>query len=553
MRRRWSTLAVIGAILPAVLSLPGTASAGSPQVVAACDQNVGVGHFACFAERLVTPAPSTGTGRASAAPSGFGPADLSSAYGLGSAPSGAGRRIYVVDAFGDPNAAADLAVYRSRYHLPACTVANGCFQKLNEHGKASPLPALDQGWAVETSVDLDTVSAACPSCAITLIESTDSGDSLMVAAHEAIVLGAKYVSLSWGAPDDGSDAASDAKYLTPNGVFYAVATGDSGFTGGASYPSTSPYVVAVGGTSLSRDASTSRGWAETAWSDASSGCSTNEAQPARQVPLNTSCAGRAVADVSAVADPATGVAVYDSTDAGWEVIGGTSAAAPLIAGIAARAGAATGSPSAYPYAHAGTFNDVTSGSNSGLCLGNVQCQAGPGWDGPTGLGTPRGIASFGSGGGASQVTSCTGNRVSNPGFEAGPAGWSVASSRIQHTRTLAHTGSSYALLDSTGHRHTDRLARTVTIPRGCSATLSYYLRVTSTDHSRTAHDTLTLTVNGTVRQVRSNLARGAHYTRITLNLARYAGKRITLAWTGRENARLATGFYLDDIRVTLGR
>jgi hypothetical protein len=303
-----------------------------------------------------------------------------------------------------------------------------------------------------------------------------------------------------------------------------------------------------GGTSLTRSA-TPRGWTETAWSGAQSGCTANEAEPSWQVSANTGCNGRANADFSANADPQTGDAVYNTYDGGWEVVGGTSAAAPLIAAMAARAGV-SGNSDAYAYAHPNAFNDVTSGSNSALCLGNVLCQAGVGWDGPTGLGSPIGLSGFGNSSSA-QAASCVGNLVTNPGFESRAAGWSLTGGAVRTSAALAHTGSKYTLLDGTGHTRTDRLARSIKIPTGCNATLSYWVRVTSSDHTRTAHDKLQIRVNGVTVQRRSNLNRGSHYVHVTYNLSRYAGKRITLTWLGSENAGLATGFYLDDIKVVL--
>lgn len=558
MRRRWWALVVVGMLLPALQAVPGAANASGPVIASACDQQVAPGHFTCFAERLVQPSQSPRTGFSPAvAPAGYGPSDLASAYQFGSAPSAAGRRIYVVDAFDDPSAASDLATYRSQYGLPPCTVANGCFQKLNQHGATSPLPPVDpnpdpnQRWDVETSLDLDMVSAACPACSITLIEATDTDNNLLIATGEAKALGAQYVSMSWGGTDDRNDSAFDSAYLAKSGAFYAVATGDQGYKSGGFYPATSPYVVAVGGTTLTPTPSGDRSWTETAWSGATSGCSSHEAKPAFQASVTTSCAGRAIADVSAVADPSTGVAVYYGAGGGWEKIGGTSAAAPLVAGMAARADAASSGPS-FPYAHTSAYNDVTSGSNGGLLCGSVLCKSDVGWDGPTGLGTPRGIAAFGNPSTAAAST-CTGNLVNNPGFEAGTAGWSVAAKRVHTNRKLAHTGARYALLDGTGHARVDRLARTLVLPKGCTSTLTYFLHVTSADHSRTAHDKLVLRINGTVFSTRSNVSRGRHYVKVTINLRRYAGKTVTLQWTGRENRSLATSFFLDDIRVTLSR
>src|SRR5205085_235253 len=168
------------------------------------------------------------------------------------------------------------------------------------------------------------------------------------------------------------------------GVAITVSSGDSGF--GVEYPAASKFVTAVGGTSLSR-ASSARGWTETVWSGAGSGCSSFDAQPKAQMGLNTACSRRAVADVAAVADPNTGVAVYDTfQSSGWQVFGGTSVAAPIIASVYALAGTPDPSllASAYPYSHTTSLFDVTMGSNRSRCR-SVLCKGGAGWDGPTGL------------------------------------------------------------------------------------------------------------------------------------------------------------------------
>jgi subtilase family serine protease len=329
---------------------------------------------------------------ADAAPSGLGPADLQSAYNLSS--GGDGQTVAIVDAQDDPNAESDLATYRSTYGLPECSSDNGCFQKVNQSGQASPLPDPDSGWAGEISLDLDMVSAVCPSCHILLVEADQpSMDDLGTAVNTAVSSGAKFVSNSYGGSEDGSENSYDSKYFDHAGVAITASSGDSGY--GASYPATSAHVTAVGGTTLNKDSS-SRGWSETAWDGAGSGCSQDVAKPDFQADVDTGCDNRAEADVSAVADPNTGVAVYDTYgDGGWGVFGGTSAAAPIIASVYALAGAPGGSdsPNAYPYAASSGLNDVTSGSN-GNCSAQQQCNAGPGWDGPTGLGTPDGTTAF---------------------------------------------------------------------------------------------------------------------------------------------------------------
>ena len=205
-----------------------------------------------------------------------------------------------------------------------------------------------------------------------------------------MALGAKFESNSWGGPEGPSQIAADVHFNHP-GVAITASSGDSGF--GAEYPAASQYITSVGGTSLVT-ATNSRGWDETVWSGAGSGCSAFDPKPAFQT--DTGCANRTVADVSAVADPATGPAVYNSfSDVGWNVYGGTSVSSPIIASVYALAGdpAPGSSPNSYPYDAGTGLNDVTSGSN-GACGGTYLCTAGPGYDGPTGLGTPVGVQAF---------------------------------------------------------------------------------------------------------------------------------------------------------------
>ncbi|MGW0334509.1 S53 family peptidase [Streptomyces sp. NPDC003011] len=333
-------------------------------------------------------------------PSGYGPSDLQSAYGLTSAAAskGSGETIAIVDAYDDPNAAADLAQYRSHYGLPACTTANGCFRKVGQTGSTTSLPAADSGWAEEISLDLDMASATCPNCGILLVEATSASmANLGKAVNEAVSLGAKYVSNSYGGSESASDTSYDSSYFNHPGVAITVSAGDSAY--GAEYPAASRYVTAVGGTRLSA-ASTTRGWTESVWQTSStegtgSGCSAYDTKPSWQT--DTGCAKRMIADVSAVADPATGVSVYDSygVTAGWYTFGGTSASAPVIAGVYALAGTPSGGsyPARFPYAHPSALNDVTSGTN-GTCPTSYFCTATTGYDGPTGLGTPAGTSAF---------------------------------------------------------------------------------------------------------------------------------------------------------------
>jgi subtilase family serine protease len=328
---------------------------------------------------------------AAAAPSGLSPANLHAAYQLPTA-GGAGLTVAIVDAFDDPNAESDLATYRSTFGLPACTTASGCFKKVNQNGAASPLPAGNTGWGEEISLDVDMVSAICPQCHILLVEASSASiANLGASVNTAVRLGAVAVSNSYGGGEfSGEQTTGDAFYNHP-GVAVTASSGDGGF--GVEYPAASRFVTAVGGTSL-RTSSTARGWSETAWSGAGSGCSAFEAKPTWQ--HDTGCARRTVADVSAVADPATGVAVFDTFGAGgFLVFGGTSVSSPIIASVYALAGrpAAGSTPSSLPYAHPGSLFDVTSGSN-GSCGGSYLCTARAGYDGPTGLGTPNGLGAF---------------------------------------------------------------------------------------------------------------------------------------------------------------
>jgi subtilase family serine protease len=324
---------------------------------------------------------------------GYTPCDLQAAYALPSTTAGAGQTIAIVDAFNDPSAEADLGVYRSANGLSACTTANGCFKKVDQNGGSS-YPAGDVGWAQEISLDVDMVSAICPNCHILLVEgNSNSFANLAAAVDTAARLGANAISNSYGA-SESSQALSFASHYNHPGVAVTASSGDSGF--GVQFPADLQYVTAVGGTSLTRSGG-SRGWSETAWSGAGSGCSALVAQPSWQTSnsnITSACAHRAVADVSAVADPNTGVDVYDTYGtAGWVVFGGTSVASPIIAsvyGLAANASSLT--YGSYPYGHVSSLFDVTSGSN-GSC-GTLLCTATTGWDGPTGLGAPNGSGAF---------------------------------------------------------------------------------------------------------------------------------------------------------------
>ena len=373
-----------GAALPAAAPIPAKHA-----YRAACPP-AAPGYVACMALIRTDLAPrSLSSVSPDSPPAGFSPSQLRAAYGLPdpSSGSGSGLTVAIVDASDLPTAAADLAAYRSQFGLSPCTTANGCFTKVDENGGTN-YPAADPGWSEEIALDIEMVSAICPNCHILLVEaSSTSVQDLGIGVNTAVSRGAAAISNSYGGPEFGGETFYESTYFDHPGVAITASSGDAGY--GVQFPASSPHIVSVGGTSLST-AVNPRGWTEAAWAGAGSGCSTGEPKPSWQT--DPSCAGRTVADVSAVADPLTGVAVYQG---GWNVVGGTSVSSPIIAGVYALAGKPTAGtyPGSYLYAQAGQLNDVTTGSN-GSCGGSYLCTAATAYDGPTGLGTPNGLGAF---------------------------------------------------------------------------------------------------------------------------------------------------------------
>ncbi len=347
-----------------------------------CDDNAD--GASCHARVIVD---ADGFAQSNAVPSGYGPSDLRSAYNITGSGSSA-ITVAIVDAYGYSKAESDLGVYRAQFGLPACTTANGCFRKVDQNGGTN-YPGDNVGWEQETALDLEMVSAMCPSCKILLVQATSASfGNLAAAENTAASLGAHAISNSYGGGENGSTAYESS--YNHAGIAITASSGDNGF--GVEFPASSPHVTAVGGTSLTH-ASNARGWTETVWNGAGSGCSTTYAKPSWQ--HDSGCANRTVADVSAIADPNTGVAVYGRVrrnSAGWMVFGGTSVASPLVAGVYGVNGGAVNYGSD-PYANTGALNDVTSGSN-GSCGGSYLCTGTAGYDGPTGLGTPNGSSAF---------------------------------------------------------------------------------------------------------------------------------------------------------------
>ncbi len=331
---------------------------------------------------------------------GYSPENLRSAYDLPSTSTGFRETVAIVDAYDDPDAESDLKVYRAEYGLPACTASSGCFRKVNQTGGINSYPAAERKWAEEISLDLDMVSAICPNCRILLVEANSNLDSnFATAENEAAALGATEISNSFGGPTSSEPPEFASAYDHP-GVPITAADGDHGY--GVESPASNPHVIAVGGTSLLPTTKNARGWTETVWYESiggeiygtGSGCS-REPKPAWQA--DGGCAYRTTNDVAAVASKNTPVSVYDSyeTTDKWQLASGTSVATPIVAAAMALANPYTRS---FEGAHAlyleaaisgtGALDDVVSGKN-GSC-GDYLCEAGPGYDGPTGLGSLSG-------------------------------------------------------------------------------------------------------------------------------------------------------------------
>lgn len=381
--------AAAAACIPLALATAGSAANDHAADAAVCP-GAPVDTARCHA-RVVTDA--RGNPMATTSPTGYGPAQIQAAYNLAGL-SGSGRTVAIVDAYDNPKAEADLAVFSTTYGLPACTTANGCFKKVAQDG-STRYPRADQGWALEIALDVQAVHAACPDCKILLVEAKSNSFANLLAAEDwATSHGATAVSNSWGGNEFSSQTAYDTRFNKP-GIAITASSGDNGY--GVSYPASSPYVVAVGGTTLTLSGTTRL--SETAWSGAGSGCSAYAPKPSWQT--DSLCAKRTVSDVSAVADPNTGLSVYDSYgysgQKGWFKVGGTSLSAPLVAAVYALAGGISGQAAAIPYAHTASLNDVTAGSNAtstASCGGTYLCTAVAGYDGPTGLGTPNGLGAF---------------------------------------------------------------------------------------------------------------------------------------------------------------
>jgi subtilase family serine protease len=388
---RLAILAVASSACFWLLSGPASAASQAP----VCPGPAAAGSARCHAH-VVTNA--NGAPRAETAPKGYGPAQFRGAYGLPATASTA-QTIAIVDAYDDPKIAGDLNAYSSQFGLPQCNSSNPCFQKVNQSGSAAgPFPQANSGWSLEIALDVEVAHGICPNCKILLVEANSSSlANLAASVNPAAKLGAGEISNSYGGSEFSSEV-SDTAYNHP-GIAVTVASGDNGY-GSFGFPAASPNVITVGGTTLTLGAGNTYG-SESVWSGAGSGCSLYVTAPAWQSFLSACAGKRGTADVAADAAPSTGAAVYDTVKyqgrSGWFQVGGTSLSSPLVAAVYALAGGLPEKTSVASglYGHLGdstVLHDVTSGSN-GSCS-TIMCKGAVGYDGPTGVGTPKGIGAF---------------------------------------------------------------------------------------------------------------------------------------------------------------
>lgn len=341
---------------------------------------------------------------------GLRPEDLHAVYELPlNAPDD--QTIAIIEPMVDPTIESDLRVYDEEFDLPPCTEANGCFRQVNQDGEPSSPEFADAEWSANTSLNVEIAHAICQNCHILLV-GTESNlfQDLEAGVQTAVAEGATEIVNPYGAVTSRETDAYDQP-----GIVITAATGDRGYDNweggysGANYPASSPFVVAVGGTTLKPFLTS---WAgEEAWSHTGSGCGTQigVAQPWQTHLPNWSGSRcqteRAVADIAADADPLSGVAIYDSTPLapwfpGWATFGGTSLSASIVNAAFALAGGShtTSSPASAIYARRGesTLHDIFDGSNypDSSCLERPFCSAQSGWDGPTGVGTLRGVGAL---------------------------------------------------------------------------------------------------------------------------------------------------------------
>jgi hypothetical protein len=432
-------------------------------------------------------------------PSGYSPQIILSAYGFNKLTCshntttdwtdpnlcGHGQTIAIVDAYDDPNIASDLQTFNNQFGLPACP-AGSCLVKVEPQGT----PRINSGWALETSLDVEWAHSIAPGAKIVLVESTNSYlNNLLGAVDAGVGQGAQQLSMSWGSTEFSSESSYDYHFNSATTSFFA-SSGDSGT--GVEYPAASPYVVSVGGTTLNVD-SFGNYLGETAWSGSGGGVSSYESKPGYQTNFQPYTA-RTVPDVAYVADPNTGVSVYDTVtyngQSGWFTVGGTSAGAPQWAASAAIANggnaklasasfgasnalynAAVGAqsnPQTIPYTN--NYHDIITGSN-GAC-GPI-CNAGPGYDEVTGLGSLQSNNLISYLEPVSSSLDSTSTSVSLNPVSVNVGGQTTVTATVSDTKTPANTPSGVVTFSDGGAGGTFGTASCVTSGSNLVCTTSY--------------------------------------------------------------------------------
>ncbi|MFK0192744.1 protease pro-enzyme activation domain-containing protein [Kitasatospora sp. NPDC090308] len=512
-----------------------------------------------------------------ATPSGFGPSTYDGAYRLnqlGADGTGSTVALWEFDGYKSSN----LTTYDSQFGLSGPAVSTVPVDGANYDSK----PGDGQG---EVELDSEIVRGVAPKATQLVYEAPNSDQGeIDMAAKIVSDNRVSVISISWGSCEPDTTASSmtavnnSFKQAAAQGISIFSASGDDGSRdctrsdSGSSvkavdFPASSPYNTGVGGTNL-KVSGTTYG-SESAWSTAGGGVSTQFAKPSWQTGTNVTGTQRTVPDVSSNADPNSGFAIYTqgTSSPGWQVYGGTSAAAPLWSGFAAlynqKAKAATkpvlgeANPKIYAVTNSSSygsaFHDVTSGKNQ-----DFSTKAG--YDQVTGWGTPIAdgltAALLGSGGTTPPppTGSCTAAQLlGNPGFETGSASpWTASSGVVNNsTSQAAHGGSWKAWLDGYGSSHTDSLSQSVAVPSGCTAKLSFWLHVDTAETGSTAYDKLTVSVNGTTVATYSNLDKNTGYAQKTIDLSSYAGQTVTVKFNGVEDSSLQTSFVLDDTALNV--
>ena len=640
------------------------AAASLPADVAELVSGVdGLNNHTVRTTRLAKPQNAAPNATPNATPSGFGPAQYDGAYNLGKVGAdGTGVKVALWEF--DGYTSSDLTTYDSQFGLSGPAVSTVAVDGQNYDSA----PGQGQG---EVELDSEIVRGVAPKATQLVYEAPNSDQGEIDMAAKIVADNqVSVISISWGSCEPDTTQSSmtavdnSFKQAAAQGISIYSASGDDGSrdctrsTSGSSvvsvdFPASDTYVTGVGGTRLSVTGANAYS-SESAWSTAGGGVSTVFAKPSWQTGTGVTGTMRTVPDVSSDADPASGFAIYTqgASGPGWQVYGGTSAAAPLWSGYtalfnqkakaAAKANLGQANPALYAVANSSSygsaFHDVTSGANQdfstatgydqvtgwgtpvadalttallggGGTTGNTVTVTNPGSKNatvgtafslqlagtdsasgqtlsysatglPAGLsistsglisGTPTTAATAGvtvtatdsTGAKGSTTftltvgsgsTGCTAAQLlGNPGFESGTASpWTATAGVIDNgSSEPAHSGSWKAYLDGYGSAHTDTLSQTVTIPAGCKATLSFWLHIDTAETGTTAYDKLTVQANSTTLATYSNVNANTGYAQKSFDLSAYAGKSVTLKFTGVEDASLQTSFVIDDTALNV--